>query len=102
MSTNSEQTKKFLTPAELGARWSQHEETIRRKLRRSELPSIVIGRRRLIPIEAVENVEKGGLPNGSCPNEEFFLTAKERSKKAAVREHHSRNMTISEIVCPKK
>jgi len=50
----------FLTPKELALRWSFHPESIRRKIRRGEIDSVVIGRRRLIPAEEVLRIEKGG------------------------------------------
>jgi hypothetical protein len=50
----------FLTPRALSIRWSWHVESIRRKLRRRELESVVIGRRRLIPMSEVEKAEQAG------------------------------------------
>ena len=39
-------------------RWHCHKETVRRALRERRIASIVIGRRRLIPAEEVERVER--------------------------------------------
>jgi hypothetical protein len=49
-----------MVPTQLAARWAWHPESIRRKLRRGEIESVIIGRRRLIPIAAVERVETEG------------------------------------------
>jgi hypothetical protein len=50
----------YMVPTQLAARWAWHPESIRRKLRRGEIESVIIGRRRLIPIAAVERVETEG------------------------------------------
>ncbi len=50
----------FLTPKELGARWHWNTESVRRKLRRREISSIVISGRRLIPRSEVELLERDG------------------------------------------
>jgi len=52
--------KQFLTPAQLGDRWSHHVETIRRKIRRAEIPCVIIGRRLLVPLDEIENIERAG------------------------------------------
>ena len=36
----------FLTPAQIAARWGYHEESVRRMLRRRQLGSVLLGRRR--------------------------------------------------------
>jgi hypothetical protein len=58
--TNLIDVTTHLTPRMLGQRWFMHEESIRRKLRRRELQSVIIGRRRLIPISEIERVEAAG------------------------------------------
>ena len=50
----------FFTPSTLAQRWHQHTETVRRMLRRRQLESVVIGRRRLIPARAVLAAEEAG------------------------------------------
>ena len=47
-----------LTPAQLARRWHWHPESIRRLLRQRRISSILIGRKRLIPLEEIERVEK--------------------------------------------
>lgn len=51
----------LLTPAAIAARWSWHEESVRRVLRERRLASIIIGRRRLVPVEEIERVEREGF-----------------------------------------
>src|SRR5262245_5561540 len=51
----------FLTPAELAKRWHWHVETIRLWLRKKCMDSVIISRRRLIPISEVQRVESSGL-----------------------------------------
>ena len=51
----------FFTPASLSRRWHKNIETVRRLLRRRQLASIIIGRQRLIPREAVLAFEASGL-----------------------------------------
>ena len=50
----------YFTPAELAERWKWHVESVRRKLRRRDIASVVIGRRRLIPAAEVDRVEVEG------------------------------------------
>jgi excisionase family DNA binding protein len=50
----------FLSPAQLAQRWGFHPESVRRKLRRRELASLVIGRKRLIPLSEVRRFEAQG------------------------------------------
>jgi hypothetical protein len=52
--------KQFATVPEAAERWRQCEETVRRLLRSRRVASIVIGRRRLIPIGEIERIEKEG------------------------------------------
>jgi len=55
--------EKFLTPAQLAARWQLHVESIRRKIRTGEIGSLVIGRRRLIPLEVINKLEINATVN---------------------------------------
>jgi excisionase family DNA binding protein len=61
INSESIQPVKFLTPAQLSARWICHEETVRRKIRENQIPAILLGRRRLIPLEAIERLEHDAL-----------------------------------------
>ena len=47
----------FLTPGQIGHRWSMHPESIRRLIRDGKIRSLVIGRRRLVRRSAVELLE---------------------------------------------
>lgn len=51
----------FFTPSTLATRWHRHTESVRRMLRRRQLPSVVLGRQRLIPREAVLEYERAGF-----------------------------------------
>jgi hypothetical protein len=51
----------FLTSWQLASRWGWNEESVRRKLRRRELASVLVGRRRLVPLVEIELVERQGL-----------------------------------------
>lgn len=51
----------LMTPAAIANRWSWHEESVRRALRERRLASIIIGRRRLVPVEEIERVEREGF-----------------------------------------
>ncbi len=51
---------KFVTPGQLADRWGWHPESIRRLLRKGKIESVVLSRRRLIPIGAVERIEAEG------------------------------------------
>jgi hypothetical protein len=48
----------LVTPAQIAERWSWHPESVRRKLRAGSIPSLVIGRRRLVRLTDVEKIEK--------------------------------------------
>ena len=50
----------FFTTSQTAARWSFHPESVRRLLRRGQIESVVIGRRRLVPVEEIERVENEG------------------------------------------
>jgi hypothetical protein len=58
---------RYITPAELANRWRKHPETIRRQLRAREIASVVIGRRRLIPLGEVLRIEADGLIPAATP-----------------------------------
>ena len=48
---------KFLTPQQLGSRWSMHQESIRRMIRQRRIESVIIARRRLVPLSEIERIE---------------------------------------------
>ena len=48
----------LVTPAQIAERWSWHPESVRRKIRAGSIPSLVIGRRRLVRLTDVERIEK--------------------------------------------
>jgi Helix-turn-helix domain len=50
----------FLTPTELAHRWRWHPESIRRWTRLGKLPLVKISRRTLIPLSAIEAIERDG------------------------------------------
>lgn len=50
----------YLNPGQLASRWGFHPESIRRKIRRGEIPAIAIGGRLLVPVEAVIQIEDDG------------------------------------------
>ncbi len=50
----------YFCPNQLASRWRWHEESIRRALRQRRIESVIIGRRRLIPIAAVLKIEAEG------------------------------------------
>ena len=52
---------KFFTPDQIGGRWGWHTESIRRLLRKGQIESVILGRRRLVPISEVERIEAEGL-----------------------------------------
>jgi excisionase family DNA binding protein len=54
---------KFLTTDQIAARWQLHPESVRRIVREGRLPKIFIGRRILVPLEAIlDSEQKSGLP----------------------------------------
>ena len=56
----------FFTPTSLAKRWNRKSsESVRRLLRQRKLESIIIGRQRLIPREAVLAFEASGLISAS-------------------------------------
>jgi len=52
--------KVFLTPSQIASRWGLHQESVRRKIRRREIGSVVMGRRRLVRLVEVEQLEREG------------------------------------------
>lgn len=48
------------TPAQTARRWGMHTESIRRMLRQRRLDSLIIARRRLIPLAEIVRVETEG------------------------------------------
>ena len=50
----------FLTPNDLAHRWHWHPESVRRKIRRREIESIIVARRRLIPLAEIVRIENEG------------------------------------------
>jgi len=47
----------LFTPSQIAERWHWHPESVRRKIRRGEVASLVIGRRRLVRQFEVERLE---------------------------------------------
>ena len=47
----------LVTPAQIAGRWSWHPESVRRKIRNGMIPSLVIGRRRLVRLSTLEKIE---------------------------------------------
>ena len=52
---------KYFTPRQVAERWGWHPESVRRLLRERRMASVIIGRRRLIPLAEIERVEAEGL-----------------------------------------
>jgi hypothetical protein len=50
----------FFTAKQLAERWHLHPVTVLRMLRCGTLSCVYVGRRKLVPVSAVENYEKGG------------------------------------------
>jgi hypothetical protein len=62
---NTTVVPKFLTPKLVAGRWYRHVETVRKDLRNGKIPSVVIGRRRLVPLAAIEKLEQEGMVNAT-------------------------------------
>lgn len=58
----------YFTPIEISRRWKWHPESVRRAIRCGRITSIVIGRRRLVPIAEVERIEAAGLIQAKFTN----------------------------------
>ena len=52
---------KFFTPDQIGGRWAWHTESIRRAIREGRIASVIISRRRLVPISEIERLEAEGM-----------------------------------------
>ncbi|MGO8928454.1 MAG: helix-turn-helix domain-containing protein [Limisphaerales bacterium] len=50
----------FFTAKQLAERWHLHPVSVLRMLRCGTLPCVWVGRRKLVPVNAVEEYEKGG------------------------------------------
>jgi len=48
-------------PQQIADRWGWHVESVRRAIRQRRFESIIISRRRLVPISEVERIEAEGL-----------------------------------------
>lgn len=51
---------KFFTPSQVADRWGWHPESVRRAIREKRFSSVIISRRRLVPITEVERIESEG------------------------------------------
>ena len=51
---------KHFTPQQLADRWGWHVENVRRAIRQRRLASIVVFRRRLVPVAEIERIEAEG------------------------------------------
>jgi hypothetical protein len=51
---------KFFTPYQLADRWGWHVESVRRAIRQRRIKSVIISRRRLVPLAEVERIEAEG------------------------------------------
>jgi hypothetical protein len=51
---------KFFSPAQVAKQWGYHTGSVRRLIRRGQIESVIISRRRLIPIAEIEKVEAQG------------------------------------------
>jgi hypothetical protein len=52
---------KFLTPQQIADRWAWHVESVRRAIRERRVESVIISRRRLVPLAEIERIEANGL-----------------------------------------
>jgi len=50
----------YLSPAQITKRWPFHVESIRRMIRRGEIASVVLGRRRLVALSELQRIEAEG------------------------------------------
>lgn len=51
---------KYLTPHQLAERWGWHTESVRRMLRERRMASVIVSRRRLVPLSEIERTEAEG------------------------------------------
>lgn len=52
---------KFLTPQQVAERWGWHVESVRRAIRQRRIASVILSRRRLVPLLEIERTEAEGL-----------------------------------------
>jgi hypothetical protein len=58
--THKTDGSKFFTPRKVAARWGWHVESVRRAIRQRRIKSVIISRRRLVPLAEVERIEAEG------------------------------------------
>jgi hypothetical protein len=51
---------KYFTPEQIAGRWAWHVESVRRAIRQRRIESVIISRRRLVPVADVERIEAEG------------------------------------------
>jgi len=51
---------KFFTSHQVADRWAWHVESVRRAIRQRRIESVIISRRRLVPLAEVERIEAEG------------------------------------------
>ena len=56
----NENDRVLKTPEYIAGRWSWNVESVRRAIRQRRLESIIIGRRRLVPMAEIERIENEG------------------------------------------
>lgn len=54
---------KYLTPHQVAERWGWHTESVRRMLRERRMASVIVSRRRLVPLAEIQRVEEEGSVN---------------------------------------
>jgi hypothetical protein len=64
----STEDERYFSPAQLTQRWPFHVESIRRKIRRGEIGSVVIGRKRLIALSEIKRIEAEGRITPTFPS----------------------------------
>jgi len=65
MSTSTSVERQPLTIIEAARRLGVHRETVRRSIERREVPAVRLGRRWLVPVQAVEDLLAGRRPTES-------------------------------------
>jgi hypothetical protein len=53
----------YFTPQQVAKRWAWHVESVRRAIRQRRLASVILSRRRLVPIAEIERLEAAGRIN---------------------------------------
>ena len=80
---------KFFTPDQIGGRWGWHTESIRRLLRKGQIESVILGRRRLV---------RGDHQTGRVyPIAQVGLVTGQALQAAPLRAAHRRLVPISEV-----